>query len=527
VYCIIIPVLPLFVEKHLHGSSFATGLLFACYAMGLLGATPLAAWWSDRTASRSVPMVAGLSAMIGSSLLFGVATELWQLCLARLAQGISAAVSNCIGLAMLADVFPSTKLPEAMAMAMAVTGLGGLAGPPLGGALYQHVSYASVFMVCGGMAAFDLLLRVLLIDDAWMRRQRERIKRQALADELAADEEAAAEAAETALAVDPPSTLVVLDAVSPVVADVAAGSSAVAAPAPSVLMTTARVHHVTVMPAEESPSLLVGDTSTSPGGVVSSSTGSNDAVAHPPTPHHQPITLWGLLQVRELQVTFVSVTVLSTVFTGLEPLLSLHFDESYGSSSTMIGLSYFAIGVPYSLAAMVVAPLQEKGTNPKLIVGTGLVLLTVALATLPLPRSLPVALAPMCLFGLGIGAAMSPPLGEVGAWLTRTRNQASFAQGFALFNLTYAVGMFAGPLLSGVLDDHAGFTVTMIVMASMCAATAVLLLMIGAAEVKAAARARTHKERMSNKCKENDSKLHKGTSSMEAQSEYHALENNA
>jgi len=300
--------------------------------------------------------------------------------------------------------------------------------------------------------------------------------------------------------------------VSSVTADVAAGSSAVATPVPSVLMTTARVHHVTVMPQEDSPSLHVGDTPTSPGGVASSS----------------PITLWGLLQVRELQVTFVSVTVLSTVFTGLEPLLSLHFDESYGSSSTIIGLSYFAIGVPYSLAAMVVAPLQEKGTNPKLIVGTGLVLLTVALATLPLPRSLPVALAPMCLFGLGIGAAMSPPLGEVGAWLTRTRNQASFAQGFALFNLTYAVGMFAGPLLSGVLDDHAGFTVTMIVMASMCAATALLLLMVGAAEVKAAARGRALKERTSNKIKENDTTLQQNTpAAMEEQSEYHALENNA
>ena len=425
VYCIIIPVLPLYVKDELHGSDTAIGVLFACYAGGLLLATPLSAVWSDRADSRRLPMLTGLGAMAASTVLFGFATELWQLALARAAQGMSAAVSNTVGLAMLADVYPTSMLPTQLGIAMAVNGLGGLIGPPLGGALYEHVSYKAVFYVCGGFAALDLIFRIILINDGAMRMQRDKIRRATLR-EAERKALAAARSRKDSVVSDPvaPGT-VTLSLLSPVLSD---------------------------------PSAL------------------DPFVA-------KPVSIWTLAAVPSIQASLLGVVVLSTVFTGLEPLLALHFNRAFDSSSSMIGYSYFAIAIPYSLASIfIAAPLQEKGAHPKLLVSAGMGVLTLSLAAFPWPNSLGLSLLPMIVFGIAIGLAITPPLGEIGEYLTVTGKSHAFATGFAMFNLSYAVGMFAGPLFSATLYDYTNFLVVMSVMAGLSALLSLFLLVVGTKE---------------------------------------------
>lgn len=425
VYCIIIPVLPLYVKDELHGSDTAIGALFACYAGGLLLATPISAAWSDRMDSRRLPMLTGLGAMAASTVLFGFATELWELALARAAQGMSAAVSNTVGLAMLADVYPTSQLPTQLGIAMAVNGLGGLIGPPLGGALYEHVSYKAVFYVCGGFAALDLILRIALINDGAMRMQREKIRRATLR-EAERKALAAARSRKDSLVFDTAVTgTVSLSLMSPVLSD----------------------------PAALAPFVS------------------------------KPVSIWTLASVPSIQASLLGVVVLSTVFTGLEPLLALHFNRAFHSSSSMIGYSYFAIAIPYSLASIfIAAPLQEKGAHPKLLVSAGMAVLTAAMAAFPWPNSLGLSLVPMIVFGIAIGLAITPPLGEIGEYLTVSGNSHAFATGFAMYNLSYAVGMFVGPLLSGTLYDYTNFLVVMNVMAGLSAAVSVFLLMAGIKE---------------------------------------------
>ena len=391
-----------------------------------------------------MPMLVGLGSMAASTLLFGLARNLLELALARCAQGVSAAVTNTVGLAMLADVYPNSELPTQMGIAMAINGLGGLIGPPLGGALYDHVSFVSIFLVCGACAVADLLLRLILIDDAWMMRQRDRLRAQASKEAAAAKQGDAPTAAVDAAAAPSES------------------SSTLSSPVSDSLT------HIRVESSSD-------DSAPAPAAV--------SAAAAAPAPA-QSITLWQLFRVPAIFVSLISVVTLSTVFTGLEPLLSLHYSDHFHSSSAAIGYSYFAIAVPYMLASTLVAPLQQAGTNPKLLVAAGMAILTASLACFALPRSLYVSLVPMCAFGVGIGCAITPPLGEIGSWLTASGNQGAFARGFALFNLAYALGMFAGPLISGWLYERTTFTATMLTMAGLTLATGVLLLVVGMRERK-------------------------------------------
>jgi MFS family permease len=73
-YGIIMPLTP-FIVENLGLKSTANGALIACYAIGLLIASPVAGIISDRMANRRIPMVAGLIALLLSTVLFMEALE--------------------------------------------------------------------------------------------------------------------------------------------------------------------------------------------------------------------------------------------------------------------------------------------------------------------------------------------------------------------------------------------------------------------------------------------------------------------
>ncbi|RHZ57002.1 hypothetical protein Glove_395g75 [Diversispora epigaea] len=149
VYGIVVPILPLIVHERLEMDSKATGFLFGCYAIGLLFTTPIFAIISDHYHTRKIPMLIGMGSLGICTLLFGVATAYWQLVLARIAQGASGGASWTISLAMLADRFGSgPKLGIVMGTVMSFNTLGFIAGPVIGGFLYQYWGYTSPFIFC-------------------------------------------------------------------------------------------------------------------------------------------------------------------------------------------------------------------------------------------------------------------------------------------------------------------------------------------------------------------------------------------
>lgn len=160
-YDMVVPILPALVDRVGRGPE-DVGLLFAVYALGYLCFTPLFGTWSDRTADRKVPMLVGQAGLAVSTVLFVRAGCFGGLILARLLQGVGAACSWTLGLALVADTFPPERVGTAMGFVMGFNTLGYFMGPLLGGSLTQLVSLDCPFYVCAGLVVVDFVGRCLL-----------------------------------------------------------------------------------------------------------------------------------------------------------------------------------------------------------------------------------------------------------------------------------------------------------------------------------------------------------------------------
>ena len=67
-------------------------VLIAIYAASLLALSPVCGWLADHGASRRSPLLIGLAALLGATILLNVGSSIAILIVGRLLQGASAAV---------------------------------------------------------------------------------------------------------------------------------------------------------------------------------------------------------------------------------------------------------------------------------------------------------------------------------------------------------------------------------------------------------------------------------------------------
>jgi MFS transporter, DHA1 family, solute carrier family 18 (vesicular amine transporter), member 1/2 len=161
VYGIAVPVLPLLPAVVDTGPS-ATGLLFASYAVAMVAITPPAGRIVDRFGPRT-PLLVGLVGLVVALALFTAGGPFWLLVVARVAQGVSGGISWVASMALIAAVTPLERRGQAFGTAMSAVSFGLLIGPPAAGLLVQGFGTAAPFVVAGGLAVVDALLRVVLI----------------------------------------------------------------------------------------------------------------------------------------------------------------------------------------------------------------------------------------------------------------------------------------------------------------------------------------------------------------------------
>jgi MFS transporter, DHA1 family, solute carrier family 18 (vesicular amine transporter), member 1/2 len=149
-YSIAVPVLP-HLSRQFGASPTLIGLLFGSFGVTLLMVSVPMGAISDRI-GRRLPLVGGLVALAGSSLMFAFAPRMSWLFAARLAQGAADAVTWVVGFALVADLYTAEERGAVMGLVMSGSTFGFMIGPTLGGWLYETGGIRMPYLVVAALS---------------------------------------------------------------------------------------------------------------------------------------------------------------------------------------------------------------------------------------------------------------------------------------------------------------------------------------------------------------------------------------
>jgi MFS family permease len=184
-YGIIVPVIPFALSSRVGVAQSSvqswTSILLAVYGAALLVCSPFAGFYADRSSSRRLPLLGGLLALAGATLMLCLARSVSLLVIGRILQGASASIVWTVGLALLVDTVGQAEIGKTLGWTSISISVSILSAPLLGGVVYERAGYYSVYYMAFGLIAFDILLRLLLIE--------KKIARQWLAEEVPESDE--------------------------------------------------------------------------------------------------------------------------------------------------------------------------------------------------------------------------------------------------------------------------------------------------------------------------------------------------
>ena len=151
----VIPIFPFYIER-MGGGGKELGLLVAVAALTELIFGPVWGSLSDRVGRKPILMLGMLGYGV-SSLLFGLATELWMLYAARALSGVLSAATASTAMAYIGDSTSEKERGGGMGILGAAGGLGLILGPGFGGWL-GGVSLATPFFAAAGISLVSMLL---------------------------------------------------------------------------------------------------------------------------------------------------------------------------------------------------------------------------------------------------------------------------------------------------------------------------------------------------------------------------------
>jgi MFS family permease len=156
-----LPIVPRYIEDELDGGGFAVGIGVGAFAVSAALLRPLIGRIGDRY-GRRVLVVGGCATAGASFMLYGLATSLPLMVMARLVTGVGEAALFVGLITATQDLAPDNRRGEA-ASYFSVALYGGLAvGPPMGEAVLSATSFTTAFVIFGfcGLAAAAIGLGV-------------------------------------------------------------------------------------------------------------------------------------------------------------------------------------------------------------------------------------------------------------------------------------------------------------------------------------------------------------------------------
>lgn len=181
-------------------------------------------------------------------------------------------------------------------------------------------------------------------------------------------------------------------------------------------------------------------------------------------------------------LAFVQATLLST-FDATVPTLA---ESLFGFDSLKAGLLFIALVLPYLLLGPLAGwTVDRYGTKPAAVLGFGYLVPVLILLRLASPGGTQEVIkycALLALNGVGLAIIGSPSIVEASSVVQRYDKanpgffgaNGPYAQLYGVNSLVFSLGLTLGPLVSGGLKDRIGYGNMNIVIAALCAVTAVL-----------------------------------------------------
>jgi MFS family permease len=391
-------------------------ILIAVYGGALAVASPLCGYAADRISNRRLPLLLGLIALAGATVLLQLGSSIGILVLGRVLQGISAAVVWVVGLALLVDTVPQAELGQAMGLVFLAMSLGVLVGPLFGGFLFEKAGYNAVYAMAYGFIGFDIVLRLLMIENKPTARSEIDQTTEIVLDDTSSIETE-------------------LEKMGPKTKDIEAGKE-----------------------------IIVQVNSSSSFPIPGSDSDSTQA------PKKKRPAILVLLRSRRLLSCLWGVMAVATLGSQFDSVLPIHVSETFAWTSTAAGLAFLPITLTAFLSPIVGWGVDKIG--PRWFAASGFAGLAIfeGVMGLVVKNSLSQKVLLCVLLGM-IGICfdliITPLMVEITAVVEAKEKQepgifgpkGAMAQAYGLFNTAWAVGSLVGPIWAGFVNERLGWQI--------------------------------------------------------------------
>ncbi|KAJ0426910.1 MFS transporter [Aspergillus carlsbadensis] len=427
-----------------------TSILLGLYGGALLAFSPPAGYLADRIESRRWPLIAGLVALGASTALLCVGTHIGLWIAGRLCQGASAAVVWTVGCALLVDTVDKDGLGQALGyIGMGMT-FGAMGGPLIGGVLYEHGGYYSVYALAFALIVLDIVFRVVMIERKHAVRWLD-VEGEDQGEEVVHGEKCAGEGCDAS---------------------------------PEVGVSDLDIERQ----KESGPSSQP---------VSGPSTDIPNTTTTEPTPHPVPKkrngALYTLLASSRILVCLWAYFILSLLLTSFDSVLPLFVEETFHWQQTAQGLIFIPLTIPHIIDP-VIGFINDRYPSSRRYIASGAffaavpVLVCLRFVGSDARRDIVLLCALLALLGLCLASMLAILLVEV-SYVVREKEENSpevwgkggaMALAYGVLNSAFAGGSLAGPFLAGFIRESQGWGAMAWVLALVIGITGIpVLLLLG------------------------------------------------
>jgi MFS family permease len=439
VYGIIVPVIPFALTERAgvpeQDIQYWISILLAIYGAALLITAPFCGWLADRSSSRRTPLLLGLLALAGSTVMLCVGRSIGVIAAGRVLQGMSAAVVWVVGLALLVDTVGGDQIGQAMGYVGLAMSLAVLLAPLLGGVVFERAGYYSVWAMAFGLIGLDILMRLVMVERKIAVRWDGRFE---------------------------PKRAEVLDG----------DGGGVAKELEEKTGGTESEDDKTKEPLSDSP--IDDDPDRQ----------QDTSNAHNKWFNRLPPVL-KLLASRRLLSALWAVLIQSCLLTSFDSVLPLFTKNTFRWTATGAGLIFLPIVIP-TFVGPYIGHLSDK-QGPRWYATAGFIgccpfLILLRLVDHNSLKQKVLLCALLALIGLFLTLALTPVMAEVTYAVMDKESRrpkgyygknGAYAQAYSLFNMAWAAGCMVGPLLAGLIVNSKGWPMATLILGCVSVVTAV------------------------------------------------------